>query len=443
MTELSQLHFVGATFSISMTRHQGPRLSDRCVLLYTSCHGAQPAQPDQEQILIPPPIYPHDFYSDAFLSDPYPHYRAMRDLAPVVHLPQNDGYAITRFADVRSALRNNRLFISGRGINMNKPANDLSAGRSALNMDEPEHGERRLLIAKPLMPGALAALRSKIESIADDLIDVLIERGEFDGVRDFAYVLPLELVSRLVGLPEAGRERMLAWAAGMFNTMGNLNHRYEKSVGLRQEAIGYIEGLRLDDLTPGSWGARALALAEAGEITDRQAREVIMSYVGPALDTTINATSGAILLLGQNPDQWDLVRADPGLIPAAMEEAMRLESPIRAFSRVVAEDTEVDGVALSKDARVLLVYASANRDERRWEDPERFNIRRKAPQEQLAFGSGVHMCPGMHLARLEMQALFKALARRVTRFEIGAIKRTSNQILRGMDSLEVRILGAN
>jgi cytochrome P450 len=390
--------------------------------------------------LTSPPVYPHDFYSDEFLQDPYAHYRAMRDLAPVVNLPLNDGYAITRYADVRAALRNDRVFISGRGINMNQPSNDLIAGRSALNMDDPAHRERRQIIAKPLMPAALAPLRTQIRAIADDLIDALVARGSFDGVRDFAHILPLELVSRLVGLPEEGRERMLIWASGMFNTMGNLNHRYEQGVPFRQEARDYIERLQLDDLAPGSWGARALALAQTGEITDRQAREVIMSYVGPALDTTINATSGAILLFGQNPDQWDLVRADPRLMPAAIEEAMRLETPIRSFSRVAAEDTEVDGVALPKGARVLVVYASGNRDERRWENPDRFDICRKSPQDQLAFGTGVHMCVGMHLARLEMHHLFEALARRVVRFEIGTIQRTPHQILRGLDRLEVRIL---
>lgn len=386
------------------------------------------------------PVYDHDFFSDAFLADPYGHYRAMRDLAPAVYLPAKDLYALTRYADVHGALRNDALFLSRHGVAMNQTENDMFAGRSALNMDNPEHNERRRVIAKPLMPKALAPLREEVEAIASELVDELVGRRRFDGVADFAHILPLKIVSRIVGLPEDGREKMLYWASPIFNTMGNINHRYEAAVAARQEAVDYIGALRPEDMRPGSWGERTFALAADGEITDRQAREVIMSYVAPALDTTINATSGALLLLGQNPDQWDLVREQPSLIPVAIEEAMRLETPIRAFSRVTAEDADVDGTIVPKGARVLIVYASANRDERRWEEAERYNIQRRSPQEQLAFGTGTHMCAGMHLARLEMRALFSAFADRVARFEVGEPQREAHQMLRGMTSLPVTIL---
>lgn len=385
------------------------------------------------------PAYLHDFYGDAFLADPYHHYKCMRDLAPVVELPLNEGYAITRYADVRHALRDNRLFISGRGIMMNKPSNDMFAGHSALNMDGSQHAERRKVIAKPLMPGAIAPLREEIEAIANGLVDELVGQRSFDGVEEFANIIPITLVSRIVGLPEEGRQRMLHWAGAIFDIMGNINHRYHAALPAQKEAMDYIAALKPEELAPGSWGARAFALAASGEITDRQAREVVMSYVGPALDTTISATAGALLLFGENPDQWALVRADPSRIPAALEEAMRLETPIRAFSRVASAEANVDGVLLPEGARVLLVYASANRDERRWENPERFDVLRRAPQEQLAFGTGVHMCPGMHLARLEMRCLFEAFAKRVISFQIGRVHRSPKQLLRGLESFEVNI----
>lgn len=389
------------------------------------------------------PVYDVDFYSDAVIADPYPHYRAMRDLGPVVHLPRNDGYAITRFADVRDALRNDKLFLSGRGVMMNEPTNQAAAGASLLNMDDRQHRDRRQVMARPLMPQALAPLREQIDAIAEELIDELVARGRFDGVADFAHVLPLKLVSRIVGLPEEGRERMLEWAGGIFNVMGNINHRFEEGLAGRDAALGYIMAVDPAALRPGSWGARAFEMVEQGIISDVEARLMIFDYVAPALDTTINATSSAIWLLGLNPDQWDLLRADPALIPAAIEEAIRLETPIRAFSRSLAEDADVDGVTLPKGARALIVYASANRDERRWDDAERYDIRRRAPQEQLAFGTGVHMCVGMHLARLEMRSLFGALVKRVRRFEVGETTRELHQLLRGLKSVEVRITDAD
>jgi cytochrome P450 len=356
-----------------------------------------------------------------------------------VRLTRNDGFAITRFADVRAALRNAPVFVSGRGVMMNEPTNQAAAGTSVLNMDDPLHRERRLVLAKPLMPGAIATLRDQIQLIADELVATLVERGSFDGVTDFAQVLPLTLVSRLVGLPDAGRTQMLEWASGIFNVMGNINQRFFAGLPARDHTIAFLGELKLADLLPGSWGARAFALVQEGVLTDAEARNMLFDYVTPALDTTINATSSALWLFGHNPDQWDAVRTDTALIPAAIEEAMRLESPIRAFSRYVARDTEVAGVSLHEGSRVLIVYASANRDERHWPNADHFDIRRKAPHEQLSFGTGVHMCVGMHLARLEMRCLFGALAQRVKSFTVAGEQRDLHNVLRGLKRMEVAI----
>jgi cytochrome P450 len=166
---------------------------------------------------------------------------------------------------------------------------------------------------------------------------------------------------------------------------------------------------------------------------------MMTDYLGPSLDTTINATSSAILLFGRHPEQWDAVREDRSLIPNAINEVLRLESPIPWFARAVTEDHELDGVPVPAGSRVVLLYASANRDERKFEDPERFDVRRSNARDQLAFGHGEHNCVGQGLARLELRSLLEALAEAVQRFELGTAVRAHNQNLRGLERLEVSV----
>jgi cytochrome P450 len=165
---------------------------------------------------------------------------------------------------------------------------------------------------------------------------------------------------------------------------------------------------------------------------------LMRDYLGPSLDTTIFATANLILLFGRHPDQWQLVREDPKLIPSAINEALRLESPIRGFTRCVSSNAIVMDVLIPGGSRALLLYASANRDERKWQDPERFDVRRRA-NDHLGFGNGTHMCAGLHLARLEMTALLEVLVEKVRSFDIGEPVLALNNVLRGLASLPVRV----
>jgi cytochrome P450 len=187
-----------------------------------------------------------------------------------------------------------------------------------------------------------------------------------------------------------------------------------------------------------SWADRLLDHVDSGDIAIEEFSTLLRDYLGPSLDTTIFATSNLIWLFSLHPEQWDLVRADPELTRNAINEAVRLESPIRGFTRSVTVEHEVGGVRLPAGARVLLLYASANRDERKWEDPEAFNVQRRVV-DQVGFGLGVHSCAGMHLARLEIECLVRALIPRVRRFEASQPVRAINNTLRGLASLPVRV----
>jgi cytochrome P450 len=384
------------------------------------------------------PVYDVDLYSDAVLCDPYPHYRALRELGPVIWLPQNALYALGRFEDVRAALRNPGLFSSAQGVAANDDVNEMSRG-TTLASDAPLHDRLRAIIAAPLLPRALEEIGPQIRTEARRLVDDLVTRGAFDAVADLAQHLPLTIVSKLVGLEDYGRGSMLRWASATFNVLGTMNERGCAGMTDVREMRTYLGGPAIRErLRPGSWGQRIFEAADRGEVEPERCPVLMRDYLGPSLDTTIFATANLILLFGRYPEQWELLREDPTLIANAINEALRLESPIRGFTRHLTADATIGGATILAGSRALLLYASANRDERKWQDPERFDIRRRA-SDHLGFGNGTHMCAGLHLARLEMTALLEVLVEKVRRFELGEPVLAVNNVLRGLKSLPVRV----
>lgn len=385
--------------------------------------------------------YDADLYSDAVLDDPYPHYQALRALGPAVWLPRNGMWAISRHADVREALFNHAVFSSAQGVAANERTNAVSRG-NLLASDPPEHDLLRRVVGAPLTPKAVSELRPVIEAQAEQLVERLVARGSFDAVSDLASYLPVTIVSELVGLPEEGRQNMLKWAAATFDQLGGENERTERARPLTQEMRDYtLHVATVDKLKPGSWSARLYEAGQNGTIPAALCPVLMRDYLGPSLDTTIFATASMIMLFGRNPDQWELLRADPTLSANAINEAIRLESPIRGFTRYLTRDHMLGTTLLRRGDRALLLFASANRDERKWQQADRFDIRRKV-NEHVGFGYGVHTCAGMHLARLEMQALLRAMIPRVRRFTIGAPVAARNNVLWGLQRLPVTIEAA-
>ena len=384
------------------------------------------------------PQYDVDLYGDEAIADPYGHYRAIRDAGPAVWLPRNGLWAVGRFADVRAVLRDHRTFSSARGVAANAEVNDTAVG-TTVTSDPPEHTAMRGVVRTPLVPAALEAIALRIQAEADALIDRLVARGSFDAVADLARHLPLTIVSDLVGLPADGRASMLRWASATFDALGPMNARGRAALPDVLELRAYCQRPdTIDGLRPDGWAAALWKAAERGELPADKCPVMMRDYISPSLDTTILATASLIRLLAIHPEQWERVRADPALIPAAINEAVRLESPIRGFTRHVTQDCAIGGTPIPAGARVLVLYASANRDERKWSDPERFDVTRDV-RDHVGFGFGIHVCVGMHLARLEMTALLTALARRVTRIEAGPPVWTVNNVLHGLDSLPVSV----
>lgn len=377
-------------------------------------------------------------FDDDVLLAPYDAYRSLRDQRGAVWLERYSTFAISRFADVRACLLDNETF-SSSAVALNESMSRNLSG-TMLGSDEPTHSALRKVVAKPLSPQALQLLSEQINLSADAHVELLVQSGKFDGVADLARYLPLTIVSNLVGLPEEGRERMLDWAAASFDAFGPENPRTIKGFEIVRELVEFVlsKGTR-DILLPGSWGAQLWDAADRGEIAPEKVPFMLIDYIAPSLDTTINATGSALWLFSQHPEQWDVIREKPAMIPNAVNEVIRLESPIQFFARKAMKDVVIDGVEVPVGRSLLMMFASANRDERFWEDPERFDVRRKA-SEHLGFGQGVHQCMGNNLARMEIRALLVALAKRVQRFEISHSERARNNMLRGFARLDVQVL---
>lgn len=395
---------------------------------------------DNSPILPPPgvPIYDVEYYSDAFIADPFPHYAAMRALGPIIFLPQLGNYAVTRYAEAREVLQNWKTFSSENAIAADAAGCAFFHGASNLVTDPPVHDEVRMIMAAPLLPRALEAIRGEIEQTASDLIARLVARGSFDGMVDLARYLPETLVTDLVGLPEDGRENMLLWAAAAFDITGIQNERGRRGTEILGEMREWVVTKATPDrLKPGSLTARIRDMVAAGEIPEDLFLGIMNDYITPSLDTTISATGELIYRLGRDPAQWALLKQNPALIDNAVHEAVRIGTPIRSFTRRVTRPVTLAGIDLPAEARVMVIYASANHDDQKFVDADRFDITRGA-HDHLGFGHGIHMCVGMHLAKLEMSALLKAMIRQVDRIEVGEPTRVLNNSIHSYAALPVR-----
>jgi cytochrome P450 len=374
-----------------------------------------------------------DLFSEVSLVDPYADYRTVRETAPVVHLSRPDVYAIGRFKDVQAALRAADILISGEGVGFSKAFN-VTGG--VLQSDGDLHRRLRTAMMQPLAPTNLKSIRDRLKELIVGHIATLKGIGEFDAMTRLARFLPVEAVSHLVGLPEKGRERMLDWAAAAFNLVGPED--FPDDAAKLIEARKFMAGLKPGAVSDGSWAASLFHAATTGKLTIAEALAAMSAYIIPSLDTTIFAKGHLLYNLASNPDQWALLRERRELVGPAVIEGVRHSSVLRWFSRVAVSDYEVDGIVIPAGARVMVLYGCANRDERRYENPERFDITRDA-RDQLSWGTGPHLCAGMHLARLEMEVMLEALLETDANISVGEPVMATNRGLFGFARLPFRV----
>ena len=387
------------------------------------------------------PSDPVNLYDDAVIRDPWPHYARLRDLGPVVWMETLGNYAFTQYDTVRNGLRDHETHISSLGA----AADDFGCTHQRGNTvasDAPRHTTLRDTISPPLLRDSVETLRPQIQNIADDIVANCMQKGSFEAITDLAQPLPLMLVRDLVGLPDFGRENMLKWASAAFDMQGIQNARGQAARPVIAEMKEFItRDVTPDTLKPGSWSHRITELAARGEIDPEIVPFAIRDYINPSLDTTISAIGHFIFHAGSNPDTWQKLKDDPSLALNAAHEAIRIGTPIRSFSRHTSKPVEIAGHQLPKGARVMMLYSSANRDETIFPQADEFDIERRNARRHLAFGAGVHMCAGMHLALLEIECLILAMTQQMPAVTVGTPTIAMNNSICAFAELPVHIQG--
>ncbi|WP_315757662.1 MULTISPECIES: cytochrome P450 [unclassified Bradyrhizobium] len=389
------------------------------------------------------PVIPHlaiDPFSYEFFDDPYPAHQEMREAGPVVHLDAWNVYGVARYAEVYAVLNDPQTFCSSRGVGLSDFAKEKPWRPPSLILeaDPPAHTRTRAVLSKVLSPAVMKRLRDGFMAAAEAKIDELVGRGSFDAIPDLAEAYPLSVFPDALGLKPEGREHLIPYASLVFNAFGPPNELRQQAIERSAPHQAYVtEQCQRDNLTPGGFGACIHAFSDSGEITPAEAPLLVRSLLSAGLDTTVYGIGAAVYCLARFPDQWARLRADPSLARNAFEEAVRFESPVQTFFRTTTRDVELGGVTIPEGEKVLMFLGSANRDPRRWEQPDSYDITRKV-SGHVGFGSGIHMCVGQLVARLEGEAVLTALARKVGSVTMsGEPKRRYNNTLRGLESLPV------
>jgi cytochrome P450 len=383
---------------------------------------------------MPVPMSDLDLFADDVLVDPYPHYAQLRELGGVVHLPKNDVYALTRYAVIRDALADPATF-SSRSIGFNPMVNEALTGTS-LASDPPDHARLRATLTENLSPRALRGLRTQIDAKVAARVRDLVGQGSFEAIDGLARAVPLEVVADLIGFTGHVRDNMLRWGQAAMEVIGPMNPRTAENFPIAGELYGWCASVTAEDLAPGSVG-RGIFDAEArGDIPTGTAGHIIHQYLGAGVDTTVAAIGNIVALFAAHPEQFDLVRADAALVPAAFCEVLRFWAPIHAWGRRVTKDVEVDGALVRAGSQVAILFGAGNRDPRHYENPDAFLVERN-PVDHLAFGYGPHGCAGQGLARLEAHAVIEALVGQVRRLVVGEERRVPSNITRSIEGLPV------
>jgi 4-methoxybenzoate monooxygenase (O-demethylating) len=360
----------------------------------------------------------------------------------VVFLDRYGIWGMARYEQVNAALKDWKTFSSSAGVGLSdfrkeKPWRPPSL---LLEADPPAHTHAREVIGPILSPRAMEAVREHFEREASTLVDSLAALGSFDAVTQLAEVYPIKVFGDAVGLTEEGRQHLLAYGNLAFNAFGPRNQLLEDSMATAKAAQQWvIDNCRREALSPDGFGAQIWAVADTGKISKEWAALLVRSLLTAGLDTTLNGIAAAIYGLATHPDQWSMLREDPSLAASAFEEAIRWESPVQTFFRTTTREVEVGGVRIPEGEKVLLFLGAANRDPRRWTNPDRFDIRRNA-SGHVGFGMGIHRCVGLTVSRVEGENILAALARKVERIEMsGQPRRRPNNTLHAWSSLPVRV----
>ena len=384
---------------------------------------------------------------------PFETFRELRRRAPVAWHPHNDGpgfLALTGYDEVLAVSRDSATWSSqtaGVFFEIPRPEDQFQLALMMLTMDPPRHTKLRSLVSKGFTPRQVARLNDHVADIARQIVDDVVERGECDFVNDIAGALPSFVIAELLGIPLDDGRRLYELTEIM-NT-GSVGDAHEQSHASQAQMKMFEYGTELaarKRAVPGDDIATSLLEAEVdGErLTDLEFNMFFLLLINAGGDTTRNLVASGILALMEHPAEHARLAADPSLLSTAIEEMLRYTSPVTVFVRTATKDTELRGIPVKSGDRAAMFYPSANRDESRFADPDRFDIGRD-PNPHLAFGGGgTHFCLGANLARVEAAAIIPEVLSRMKDLELaGPVERVRSTLMNGIRSMPVRFTAAS
>lgn len=391
-----------------------------------------------------------DLGSTAFIRDPYPAYRQLRDRDQPHWLPHEDRtgtegiWLFSRYRDVSAILRNTRSI--SKDVSRRVPADRQTAfDRMLLNMDPPEHTRLRALLAPQFSVRRIADLEADIERTVERLLTTIAADVEADFMADFATRLPILVIAGIIGVPSQDMPLLKGWTDDLLTGLDSA-----RATSDERNKVGASLGAMTDYLAsligkPGNAeetvvGQLTRLQRERGEPSREELLGMCILLVLAGHETTVNLLGNGLLALLSNPGQWALLRENPGLVPGAIDEMLRYESPLqRGTYRITTESCTIGNCTLEQGQQVSAVIGAANRDPEQFPSPDRFDVRR-SPNQHLAFGAGVHKCLGERLARLEAKVAFERILERFPRLQLVDSEPDwqDKTLLRGLKALRVR-----
>lgn len=396
--------------------------------------------------------------SPTMLSDPFPAYRRLRNEAPIAWSERWQAWVVSRYAEVAPSLKDkeslsneNRQALLFDGL-APKEKEDLKtlrhyfAQKDVIGSDPPDHTRMRGLVQKAFTPKVVASLQPRIERLAEDLVSAAVAQGEFDFVHEVAHPLPVVLIAELLGAPPADRHLFKTWSADILGFQGSGRTEYGTAMVSQRsltELFNYMTAL-IEERRKAPRDDLISVLALAEDNGQRLSRDELLATCNTILtaghETTTNLIGNLVRELLLAPAAWAAVRADAKAIPAAVEESLRLDAPKQRNFRRIKRTHEFGGVTLPEGQMIFQLIGSANRDETKFADPDRFDPARANASEHLSFGAGIHFCLGAGLARAEAATVLSALLRHAPNAQLGARGYTWQERIqfRGPGSLWVR-----
>ena len=378
-------------------------------------------------------------FAPGAMNDPYSSYARLRDEDPV---SRSDGYwIVSRYSDVLSCLRDHARFSSEQGTGV-----DFGSNPNLINIDPPDHTRLRRLVQRAFVPGRVAALEPVIDELMDEMFMPLIGEADIELISRFGAPFPVAVIARMMGVPRSHQGDFKRWAdLAMDGLAGRVTPGHQGAIEAgRREMVDFFREIVSDRRRRADPGDDLIGVLLSASDDEVLSPPEVIAFCCLLLvagsETTTNLMAATCLAIRAFPSEWTKAVDDPSLRQSFLQEMLRYDAPVQGFFRTTSQPVEIAGVLVGTNEKVLLSFGSANRDPRKWNDPDRVDIERR-PTDHLAFGNGAHHCLGAALAQVEGHAFIRRLAEFAPSVQAhGEPVRTSNPLLRGVHDLHVTLL---